>query len=64
MLNLKTTNFPLAELLVPPTKAKQAGLVVDVAKPLPAFNAVPANEVTSFPVVAVIHVLELFVPSK
>jgi hypothetical protein len=44
MLNLKTTFFPLAELLA---KAKQAGEVVRVEKPVPALTAVPVKPVTS-----------------
>ena len=43
MLNLKTTFFPLAELLA---KAKQAGDVVVVENPVPALTAVPEKLVT------------------
>ena len=49
---------------MPPSNARHAGEVVLVAKPAPAFTAVPVKDVTSFPVVAVTHVLAPFVPFR
>jgi hypothetical protein len=66
MLNLNTMNFPLdaVPLLAPPRSTKQAGAVVVVENPVPAFKTEPSNDVTSLFVVAVIQVLELFVPFR
>ena len=62
ILIAKTINLPLAELEAPPIKDKELAPVVVVEnEPVPAF---PPNEVTSFPDVAVIQVLEPLVPFK
>lgn len=61
MLKVKTMAFPLAELFA---IAKEAGAVVTVEKPGPAFNVVPANYVNSGFDARLVHALEPFVPSR
>jgi hypothetical protein len=64
MLNLNTIFLVFAERLVPPrTTSDEAPLVV-VEKPTVVLRAVPPNEVSSVPELAVIHELEPSEPFK
>ena len=59
--NLKTSEFVFAELFA---NASEAGAVVVVAKPVPAFTAVPAKEVTWGFEASDVQAEEPFVPSR
>jgi hypothetical protein len=64
MLKLKTILLPLADWLVPPRRAKAEAPLVVVENPAAALLVVPPKALTSFPVVAVIQVLEPFDPLR